>query len=102
MLREVKQMTTEEQAESQGENEGNVLATGAQELATLQERIGCHFRRAEVRERGGRFLRGLLSGGERKNGWQLAEEVGESGPQGGQRPVHAAERGREAGRGQVP
>ena len=44
-------MTTEEQAESQEENERDLLANGAQELATLQERIGCHFRRAEVRER---------------------------------------------------
>lgn len=94
-------MTTEEQAESQGENEGDLLANGVQELATLQERIGCHFRRAEVRERVGRFLRGLLSGVERKNGWQLAEELDESGPQGVQRLLNAADWDEEAVRDEL-
>src|SRR5260370_11471077 len=91
MLREVKQMTTEEQTESQAENEGDLLANGAQELAALQGRIGHHFRRAEVRERVGRFLRGLLSGVERKNGWQLAEELEESGPEGVEGLLNAAD-----------
>src|SRR5260370_4406087 len=74
---EVKQMTTQERAEIQVENEWDLLANGAQELARLQARIGPHFRRAEVRERGGRFLRGLLSGVERKNGWRLAAGLDE-------------------------
>jgi hypothetical protein len=36
-------------------------------------RIGGHFVRAEPRERPVDSIRGLLSGTERKNGWQLAE-----------------------------
>jgi len=35
------------------------------------------FRRSEVRERAGRYLAGLLERVERKNGWQIAEQVGE-------------------------
>src|SRR2546429_8994789 len=84
-------MTTEERTETQVENELDLIGNGAQELAALQERIGPHFRRAEVRERVGRFLTSLLSGGERKNGWQLAEELDESGPQGVQRLLNGAD-----------
>src|SRR5229473_1452736 len=83
-------MTTEARTETQIENEVALLANGEQELAALHARIGPHFGRAEVRERVGRFLRGLLSRVERKNGWQLAEELDESGPQGVQRLLNAA------------
>src|SRR5438067_12652154 len=44
------------------------------------ERIGPSFARSETRSRGQAYLRGLLSPLERKNGWQLAEEAGESTP----------------------
>jgi SRSO17 transposase len=44
------------------------------------ERIGPYFARSETRERVQAYLRGLLSPVERKNGWQLAEEAGESTP----------------------
>ena len=37
---------------------------------------------AEVREGARRYLAGLLDRVERKNGWQLAEHLGETGPQG--------------------
>ena len=56
-------MTTEERTETQVENELDLIGNGAQELAALQERIGPHFRRAEVRERVGRFLTGEASRG---------------------------------------
>lgn len=59
------------------------------ELAVLVERIGCRFRRAEVRERVRRYRIGLISRVERKNGWQLAEAIGEPGPQGVQRLLNA-------------
>jgi SRSO17 transposase len=94
-------MTTEERAETQVENELDLIGNGAQELATLQGRIGSHFRRAEVRERVGRFLTGLLSGVGRKNGWQLAEELDESGPQGVQRLLNAADWDEEAVRDEL-
>ena len=59
-------------------------------LADLQERIGPRFARPEVRERAGRYLTGLLGRVERKNGWQLAEHLGEEGPQSVQRLLNGA------------
>jgi SRSO17 transposase len=54
-------------------------------------RIAEHLRRAEVRERAERYLTGPLDRVERKSGWQLAEHLGEVGPQGMQRLLNAAE-----------
>jgi len=94
-------MTTEEREETQRKNDLDAIASGAQELAALHRRIGPHFRRAEVRERVGHFLEGLLARVERKNGWQLAEELGESGPQGVQRLLNAADWDEEAVRDEL-
>jgi len=49
-------------------------------LDDLHARIAGRFRRSEARERSKRYLTGLLDRVERKNGWQLAEHLGESGP----------------------
>ena len=95
-LRKVKQMTTEER-----EDNRSPLVNGAQELAALYVRIAPHFQRAEVRERARHFLEGLLGRVERKNGWQLAEELGESGPQGVQRLLNAAHWDEEAVRDEL-
>jgi SRSO17 transposase len=50
------------------------------ELAALQERLGRLFGRPEPRRQVGLYLEGLLSVAERKNGWQLAEEIGDARP----------------------
>jgi SRSO17 transposase len=68
-----------------------VLQQASEELAQVQERIGPHFRRAETRSRAGRYLRALLAPVERKNGWQLAEELRERDPHGAQRLVAEAD-----------
>src|SRR5712692_4147037 len=94
-------MTTEEREETEQENNRSPLVNGAQELAALYVRIAPHFRRAEMRERARRFLEGLLAAVERKNGWQLAEELGESGPQGVQRLLNAADWDEEAVRDEL-
>jgi SRSO17 transposase len=60
-------------------------------LDRLHARIAWRFRRSEARERAKRYLAGLLDRVERKNGWQLAEHLGESGPQGVQRLLNAAD-----------
>jgi len=60
------------------------------ELEALCERIAPWFGRVEVRRRAGGFLRGLLAGVERKNGWQLAEHAGEHTPDGMQRLLNHA------------
>jgi len=59
-------------------------------LDALHARIAGRFRRVEARERAKRYLLGLLERVERKNGWQLAEHLGEAGPQGVQRLLNAA------------
>jgi SRSO17 transposase len=59
-------------------------------LADLHARIAHRVARAEARERAGRNLAGLLDRVERKNGWQLAEAMGEAGPRGVQRLLSAA------------
>jgi SRSO17 transposase len=61
------------------------------ELDALHGRIGHRFHRAEARGRAKRYLAGLLERVERKNGWQLAEHLGEAGPQGVQRLLNAAD-----------
>src|ERR671916_1417908 len=59
-------------------------------VAELHHRIAHRFARSEVRERARRYLVGLLERVERKNGWQLAEAIGEVGPRGVQRLLSAA------------
>jgi SRSO17 transposase len=56
----------------------------------LSERIARRFARIEVRERLRRYLFGLLGRVERKNGWQLAEAIGDTDPQGVQRLLRTA------------
>jgi SRSO17 transposase len=60
-------------------------------LDALHARIAGRFRRAEARQRVKRYLLGLLDRIDRKNGWQLAEHLGERGPQGVQRLLNAAD-----------
>ncbi len=62
-----------------------------EELEVLHERIAPHFRRSEPRERSLAYLKGLLSGVERRNGWQLAEQAGEATPDGMQRLLATAD-----------
>lgn len=50
------------------------------ELAALQERLGELFGRADARRQANLYLEGLLSAVERKNGWQLAEQIGDARP----------------------
>lgn len=60
------------------------------ELAGLHERFADAFLRSEPRERALRYLWGLLSPLERKNGWTLAEGAGEVTPDGMQRLLNDA------------
>src|SRR5215470_4164608 len=97
-------MTTEEgaaQASRQEERELSIIRQSAQVLAELVVRIGSHFRRAEVRKRVGRYLQGLLASVERKNGWQMAEELGEANAHGVQRLLEEADWDEEAVRDEL-
>lgn len=59
-------------------------------LKALHERIAPHFYRTEPRARSLGYLQGLLSTVKRKNGWQLAEQMGQRCPDGVQRLLDAA------------
>lgn len=50
------------------------------EVDAVAQRVGPRFSRRDLRAHCERYLRGLISRIERKNGWQLAEEVGEPTP----------------------
>jgi SRSO17 transposase len=65
-----------------GQPTAEQVAGWADELAALGGRIGRHFARSEPRDRAVGYVRGLLSTAERKNGWQLAEFLGDVTPDG--------------------
>jgi SRSO17 transposase len=60
------------------------------ELTRLHERIGGCFVRPEPRHRALRYVQGVLGPAVRKNGWQVAEQIGESTPTGVQRLLREA------------
>src|SRR5215210_7032382 len=63
----------------------------SRELERLHTRIAHRFQRAEPRRRSLAYLKALAASVERKNGWQMAEAVGESTPDGMQRLLNQAE-----------
>jgi hypothetical protein len=89
-------MSANELASGENLPEEALLQQAIEELAQVQARIGPHFRRAEARARAGHLVRALLAPMERKNGWQLAEEMGERSPHGPQRLLAEADWDEEA------
>jgi len=63
----------------------NDVVRWAMELRHLHARIAPYFARPEPRHRSLLYLQGILSDVARKNGWQLAEQAGETRPDGMQR-----------------
>ena len=68
------------------------------ELDQLLDRFGRLFVRAEPRDQAGRYLEGLLGPIQRKNGWQLAEYLGDVRPWRTQRVLSHAHWDEEAAR----
>ncbi len=68
------------------------------ELYALHERLGHLFRRPEPRQRSLAYMKGLLGTVERKNGWQLAEWIGEATPDGVQHLLERAQWDADAAR----
>src|SRR3954468_3968181 len=50
------------------------------DLDVLKERLWRVVPHPETRREEGRYLEALLSGAPRKNGWQLAEQIGDARP----------------------
>jgi SRSO17 transposase len=65
-------------------------ARWAATCALVHGRIAHQFARAEVRDRARRYLTAVLGRIERRNGWQVAEALGEPGPQGVQRLLNGS------------
>src|SRR5713226_9998534 len=59
-------------------------------LLQMHARLACYFARPEPHQRLLRFLQGIVSQVERKNGWQLAEQARETTPYGMQRLLSQA------------
>src|SRR5712692_9651010 len=92
-------MRTDEQTadtSSPEQKELSIIRQGSQGLGELSVRIAPRFKRAEARKRVGRYLRGLLAPVERKNGWQMAEELGDPNVHGVQRLLAEADWDEEA------
>jgi SRSO17 transposase len=64
---------------------GSTVEQWSAYLEELHGRIAHRFRRPEVKERIRRYLTGLLAEIRRKNGWQVAEAIGEAQPRSTQR-----------------
>jgi SRSO17 transposase len=54
----------------------------ANEVESVGGRIGPRFARSEARRRAVGYIRGLLGDAQRKNGWQMAESLGDPNPDG--------------------
>jgi SRSO17 transposase len=63
----------------------NDVVRWAAELRLVHARIAPHFARSEPRHRSLLYMQGIVSDVVRKNGWQLAEQAGETRPDGMQR-----------------
>ena len=74
-----------------GEVEAAHVNNWADGLEEVHRRITPRFARPEVRRRSRRYLEGLLASVERKNSWQVAEQVGERTPNGIQRLLSTAQ-----------
>jgi SRSO17 transposase len=68
----------------------NDVVRWALQLRQLHARIAPFFARPEPRHRSLLYLQGILSDVARKNGWQLAEQAGETRPDGMQRLLSSA------------
>src|SRR4051812_21939144 len=77
------------------------VAAWADELAAVADRTGRHFARSEPRRRAAGYIRALLSDTERKNGWQLAEHLGDPTPDGIQHLLARADWDAEAVRDEL-
>src|SRR6185437_2705556 len=67
------------------------VSTWGQEMDAVARRIGARFSRSETRDRVRAYLIGLLGPVQRKNAWQVAEQIGDGDPYGVQYLMGRAE-----------
>jgi SRSO17 transposase len=78
--------------------EVQIAAVGAAVVETAGGLLAPHVRRPEARRHAGDYLRGLIADVERKNGWQLAEHLGDPTPDGVQHLLARADGDADAAR----
>jgi SRSO17 transposase len=78
--------------------EAGLEAVWQAELEAVKAQLGTLFARKDARHQAGLYLEGLLSAVERKNGWQLAEAVGDPRPWRTQRVLSQTQWDEEAAR----
>jgi SRSO17 transposase len=61
------------------------------EFEAFHQRFARHFGRRESRAQAVKYLHGLMAPVERKNGWQLAEAVGDKTPDATQRLLYSSQ-----------
>ncbi|WP_411571547.1 transposase, partial [Pectobacterium cacticida] len=66
------------------------LNASEEALRVVHDRLRGLFKRSEPRERSLAYIKGLLGSAQRKNGWQLAEWMGEANPDGVQHLLERA------------
>ena len=74
------------------------LETWADDFVAFHARFAHLFARREPRQQAAKYLRGLLAPVERKNGWQLAETMGDRTPDATQRLLYQADWDADAAR----
>ena len=77
------------------------LESWAEDFEAFHARFAHLFARSEPREQAAKYMRGLLGPVERKNGWQLAEAVGDDRPDKMQRLLYSAKWDADAGRDEL-
>jgi SRSO17 transposase len=70
----------------------------ADSFDAFHARFGTLFARRETREQAEKYVRGLLAPVERKNGWQVAEAMGDATPDRTQRLLYRADWDADAAR----
>ncbi len=77
------------------------LEAWAEDFEAFHARFAPVFVRSEPREQAAKYLRGLLAPIERKNGWQVAEAVGDATPDRTQRLLYRAKWDADAARDEL-
>ncbi|MCB0045583.1 MAG: transposase, partial [Caldilineaceae bacterium] len=73
----------------------------AEDFEAFHSRFAPLFGRSEGRTQSGKYLHGLLSPIERKNGWQLAEAIGDATPDATQRLLYSTKWDADAARDEL-
>ena len=77
------------------------LDTWSEDFEAFHTRFAHLFSRSEPREQSAKYMRGLMAKIQRKNGWQIAEEIGDNTPDPTQRLLYRAQWASDAARDEL-